>query len=311
MNRHIIYHGGCTDGFGAAYMVSRCWHAMGVLEDEIILHPMAHGDEPPTIPIGEPLWMVDFANVPLDWMTTHFTTRREMVVLDHHQTATRIFGDSMYRLRSSLAPPSLWTTFADPSVFSNMKLFVLDQDHSGVGIAAMYAESLGLNPGHLLPIWPQLEDRDLWRFELPSTVDVFAAVTSRPFTMAAWHEIAEMERGELIAEGQAISRYREQLVEDALSKEFLLFIDDHTIPCAASPYAVGSDVAGALAERSEKGIGAYAIYVGDQVQIGLRSRGDDAPDVAEIAERHGGGGHRNASGFRMAADMFGVLTAAV
>jgi hypothetical protein len=308
MKHLIVYHKGCPDGFGAAYMISGLLDFLAENAEEpppsITLHGLNHGDEPPVVDGYDAVWLLDFANVPVEWLAATFQDIDKVVVLDHHQTAEHVFDalvplDHIYSSRE-------WRW----EMSTLKKVFVLDQRHSGIGLAAEYALAHGLDPDRILSCWEHLEDRDLWKFRLDGTREVFAAVTSRPFTLQAWDEIAETTVDALIVEGEAIQRFRQQIVDACVQNQFSLYLSgiNGSIPIAAAPYAVGSDVGQALAESTGAGIGAYFIHKGETVQIGLRSL-ETGPDVAEIAEFYGGGGHKHASGLYLSADLFKDLTA--
>lgn len=311
MNRElIIYHDGCPDGFGAAYMIVSLLDLIaenqGVPQRETTLHPMKHGQTPPPVSPDEysRVWLLDFANVPADWLIDAFTRMPSVIVLDHHQTAEHVFEKMLDVEIGCLAVG--WSD----DLIECQRLFVLDQLHSGVGLAALYLGAHGFDPDRILPVWRQLEDRDLWRFRLTGTEDVFAAVTSRPFTLEAWDEIAETDISALRNEGEAIQRFRDQLITACAENTFELFLRgvEGPILCASAPYAIGSDLGNVLAGRSPNRVGAYAIHKGNEVQIGLRSL-ENGPDVAEIAEIHGGGGHKHASGLTLPSQDFEDFTA--
>lgn len=65
---------------------------------------------------------------------------------------------------------------------------------------------------------------------------------------------------------------------------------------AAPSYAIGSDVAGRLAEREPERFVAYFVQYGNRRKYGLRST-ERGFNVAHIAETAGGGGHIHAAGF--------------
>jgi nanoRNase/pAp phosphatase (c-di-AMP/oligoRNAs hydrolase) len=81
------------------------------------------------------------------------------------------------------------------------------------------------------------------------------------------------------------------------------------MPVVNCPYSYASDVAGILAADAR--IEAYpghetqlkvAAYYFDNHAAGVRSWGlrstEDGPDVAKLAEKNRGGGHKHAAGFR-------------
>jgi oligoribonuclease NrnB/cAMP/cGMP phosphodiesterase (DHH superfamily) len=212
-----------------------------------------------------------------------------VLILDHHKTALESCAETALGVFHSVQE------FYDNSDYSPFTA-VLDMNRSGIGIVLEWT-----NPPSFPSYMLHLEDRDLWRFNLPGTPEIFAAVTSRPYTTEAWDELADMSPAELIAEGAAIERYRQNLISQTLETAYPFRLPDGTdVLMVACPYAVGSDVAGELAKISPSKIGAYFVPYGRYNKYGLRST-PDGPDVAEIAARcaPGGGGHAHASGFEL------------
>lgn len=284
----IIYHDNCPDGWAAAW-----W--LGKFLGPHIKHPGRYGEDPPwKATDGNDVYIVDFCYPAL---TLWEVMRRSQwtTVLDHHQTAAEdILVDGFGGT----------DTMTAALMFGQAHGIVIDQDRSGVGLVSDYVRSRWADrEPNTPPFLAHIEDRDLWRFDLEDTKDVFAAVTSRPYTVEAWDELGLTSLPSLVAEGKGINRYRDRLIDQVSASTFgiVLPVDDGTmlVPCSSSPYAIGSDVAGRLAERDGGcGVGAYVILHADHVQLGLRST-PNGPDVARIAEGLGGGGHQHASGLKL------------
>jgi oligoribonuclease NrnB/cAMP/cGMP phosphodiesterase (DHH superfamily) len=213
----------------------------------------------------------------------------QFVVLDHHASAVDYCRDAGLRTWDSVAD---YTADHDYSP----QLAILDMNRSGIGVVLEWTTP---------PLYPQfllnLEDRDLWRRSLHGTDEVFAAVTSRPYTTEAWDAMANMLWAQLYDEGGAIERYRQnvvaQIVETAYTGHLPNGLEVLMVGC---PYALGSDVAGVLAAISPTKVAAYYIDYGTFVKWGLRST-EDGPNVKEIAAEcaTGGGGHPHAAGFEI------------
>jgi oligoribonuclease NrnB/cAMP/cGMP phosphodiesterase (DHH superfamily) len=146
-----------------------------------------------------------------------------------------------------------------------------------------------------------VEDRDLWRFQYgDDTRDYYAALTSRPYTFEAWDEIHAMRLDAILTEGAAINRYRDQLIAQAVETAAWQEVCGVLMPVANCPYSYASDVAGELAKRNDQS--GVAAYFYDHLAAGTRNWGlrstPDGIDVATLAEKWGGGGHRHAAGFK-------------
>ena len=139
-----------------------------------------------------------------------------------------------------------------------------------------------------------IQDRDLWTRSLPGSDEFTVALQSYPQDFAVWDKLTVPQ---LIEEGRHIHRYYRGRVEDAKAKAFRAEIGGYIVPVVNASGWLASDVAGELSE----GEPFAALYYdeGEWRNYSLRSRGDGI-DVSEIARRYGGGGHRNAAGFRIA-----------
>jgi hypothetical protein len=276
----VIFHGRCPDGWGAAWWLGR---ALGDHDK----HEGMYGDPPPLELADRDVYLVDFCYPAAD-LDAIAGQCRSLLILDHHQTSVGYVRDSVVSEVTMLRA----IDFRAAAVRA-----VLNMEHSGVGLVGDYVNG---RFGFEAPLWfENIEDRDLWRFVLPETAEVFAAVTSRPYTVEAWDEMERMLRIDLVGEGRAIDRYRRQLIDATVATAFRTTVLGHEVWCAASPYAIGSDVAGELALRDPGLFAAYYVDYGDRRRYGLRSTRDGV-DVAALAETVGGGGHQHAAGFEVA-----------
>lgn len=293
----IIHHGNCPDGFGAAWWLGR---HIGPHDK----HAATYESDPPEV-TGRHVWIVDFC-YPTDVLTAMARDARTITILDHHQTSVG-WIDALPR--SWDKPPTI-DGFCDlMELGAGPFVACIDQTRSGVGLVSQYVRRWR---GARAPAWlERIEDRDLWRFRLVSTPAVFAAVTSRPYTVEAWDAMFELGLDKLRAEGEAIERYRQQLIDSTVASAFEVNLLGRRVWCAASPYAIGSDVGAVLAERDPAGFAAYFVPGTDTVRFGLRS-GPDGIDVAALASTVGGGGHKHAAGFGLPRPLaMAVLAAAV
>ena len=276
----VIYHGDCPDGYTGAWLLHRHLRSRLAGSPKVALHAGKYGKEPPEV-WGQDVYLVDFCYPP-EILTKLHQQAHTLTILDHHETAlqwvTEVWGDDVM------------TTW-DPDYAKVKDLIVLDQKHSGAMLAMHWT-------GQHHKFVKFIEDRDLWKFRFYATPDVFAAVTSRQYTLMNWDEISELTIDDLMIEGQAINRYRNNLIEQVLAEAYqdsLLGFDG--IWQVASPYAIGSDVAGELAKRDPDRFAAYYVDKPDNIRRwGLRST-DSGLNVAELAATRGGGGHTHASGF--------------
>lgn len=150
-----------------------------------------------------------------------------------------------------------------------------------------------------MPAWMEhVEDRDLWRFNLRATKEVCIAIRSLPRDFALW-DMFTTER--LANDGVAIRRYVEMIVNNICDTAFEEEIAGHRVPVASCSYDFVSEAAHELLKRNPSApFAACMVRSHDGMTYSLRSM-DDRMDVSEIAKANGGGGHRNAAGFRVVA----------
>ena len=147
------------------------------------------------------------------------------------------------------------------------------------------------------PLLLHIEDRDLWRFALQNTREIQANVFSFPYDFQVWDTLMATAPAALAAEGGAIERKHFKDIRELLGVTMReMVIGGHRVPVANLPYTMSSDAGHELAKGQP-----FAACYWDTPEgrvFSLRSN-DDGVDVGEVAKQYGGGGHRNASGFRV------------
>ena len=277
-----IYHGGCADGFGAAWVVRRAF------ADYVEFVAASYNQPPPDV-TGRNVLIVDFSykRAVLEQM---IETARSILVIDHHRSAAQ-------DLVAWLGAPPTWEAWRTIEGTEHPALRIsalFDMDRSGAGLTWDY-----FNPGQPRPpLIDHIEDRDLWRFRLPHTRPVHAVLMSYPYDFGVWDDIAmrvEAQDPVLIAEGVAIDRRLLKETHEVIGAgKRRMTIAGHDVPACNAPYLMASD-AGNIMGEGEPFAATY--FDGpDGRAFSLRSRGAGL-DVSEIAKLFGGGGHRNAAGF--------------
>ena len=261
MKKLCIYHGNCADGFTSAWVVRKA------LGEEVDFHAGVYQDPPPDVE-GRDVVMVDFSykRAVLEQIRERAAS---VLILDHHKTAEADLRDL-------------------PGVVS-----VFDMNRSGARIAWDHYFP-NLNPPQLLL---HVEDRDLWRFALRKTREIQASVFAYPYEFKVWDFLMSADPEKLAVEGEAIERKHFKDIRELVGVVTRrMNIGGHNVPIANLPYTLTSD-AGHLLAKGEPFAGCYWDTPAGRV-FSLRST-DEGLDVSEIAKQYGGGGHRNASGFRL------------
>ena len=300
MNPLVIYHANCADGFTAAWAVHKAMPAN--------FYPAAYQAPPPDV-AGRDVIMVDFC-YGRDIMLQLQRAARSLLVLDHHKTANEVLPrchsgmlDALTCFRMdeiSWTAPKTWAYVQgcaqldrwEGATHANIYALI-DQQRSGAGIAWDF-----FHPGVPRPaLVRHVEDRDLWRFAITGTREYQAAVFARPYTFAAWDELAATDPADLIREGAAIGRKHHKDVAELLATtQRRMTIAGHSVPAANLPYTLASD-AGARMANGEPFAACYWDTATHR-HFSLRSTADGL-DVATLAATYGGGGHARAAGFRV------------
>jgi uncharacterized protein len=263
----VIYHANCLDGFGAASVVFRHFRERGDAPCEF--YSAAYGRTPPDAS-GRDLYIVDFSYSRQE-ISALCREAAAVTVIDHHLTAVHELA-GLDREQDNLT-------------------LVLDMDKSGAVLTWEY-----FNPEPPPPLLLHIQDRDLWRFELPDTNDLYAALSARTFDFAEWTDLLACRDlpAELLAEGRSINRYRRKMIDLHLEKAVMATIAGYHVPMVNCYEDIASDLLAELAVGHP-----FAAGYQDQGRLrkwSLRSA-PDGSDVAAIAELFGGGGHRHAAGF--------------
>ena len=265
----IIYHGGCPDGFGAAWAFSK------TKPNPTTTYHRTHQKAPlPNAPDDRVLYIID-TSFGRDQMTElhekHGAGR--VILMDHHQTAEQ--------------------------ELSGLPDCYFDQSRSGAVIAWEY-----FHPSTPVPeLLKYVQDRDLWRWELPDSRAISAYIHSQKQDFNTWDRIAnalrrqKTAREKIITAGEAILQTESRSIQTVLSKSFLAQIAGYEIPVANS-HLHRSEIANALL-RLYPSRPFAAVYRDTKPGVrkwSLRSRRGDF-NVEPIARAMGGGGHQSSASF--------------
>jgi oligoribonuclease NrnB/cAMP/cGMP phosphodiesterase (DHH superfamily) len=292
-----IYHGNCADGFTAAWVVHKA------LDGEVDFFPGVYQSAPPDT-AGRDVIFVDFSykRPVLESMLQSGDTRQAntILILDHHKTAADDLSGLPVpegHIQEGAYDPSLWRAKWEQAVEWPVRS-VFDMDRSGAQLAWDF-----FFPGQARPnLVDYVGDRDLWRFKLPLSREVNALVFSYEYEFRNWDFLNALLHDHMGVQqaadmGGAIERkHHKDVAELVKVTQRTMIIGGYAVPCANIPYTMTSD-AGGLMAKGER----FAVCYWDTPEgrvFSLRST-DDGLDVSAIAKGYGGGGHRNASGFRM------------
>ena len=239
------------------------WKALG--DGDYV--PANHGDAPPEV-VGRDVVIVDFSYRRAIMEQMH-AEAKSLLVLDHHKSAQ-----------------------AD---LEGLPFAVFDMQRSGAGMAWDW-----FHPGQARPALVDLvEDGDLWRHALHGTKEFQLRLEMEPMDISNWDRIAEMSNQKLevfISEGAVLKRAFDGEVALLLADRYVVTLAGESGLAVNATSRYSSELGHHLAALSDS-FGMVWRQLDGKLKISLRSSG--AYDVALLAAKFGGGGHRNAASFTL------------
>lgn len=288
----VVCHFPCMDGFTCKYLIDD-WCKINQPDHEVIWLDGTHGAAFDFEACRDKqVLMADFSLKRED-MERLGSVARNVIVLDHHASAERELA--AYVIDSDDVEED-----ECPFDFANRNIVALfNMDRCGATMVWDY-----LQTGIEVPLFVQyIEDRDLWRFKLPHSRALTAYIRAHEMTLESWDKLErEFMVKNTLDQAIKLGTFGLQLhtvvVNELADNHSWARVAGHRVPMVNAPVQFGSDVAAELIRRYPNVPFAGYCYVGPRgYGFGLRSE-DARRDVAEIAASLGGGGHRNASGFR-------------
>lgn len=291
----IIYHANCIDGITSAWVA---WSAVTELGGTCDVVPMRYNKDLEAQVLKKlrdtyysTIYIVDFS-IPLSALKMinrlhHYTV---VTLIDHHKTAFELYDPG-----NKVTP----TSKIDAMVESTH--VVLDNDECGASLCWRFFYGN--------KEWPNLisyvKDYDLWRFKFgDETKHINKFLRTYLPDMATWGHLAQKletieGRAECLSVGEGLQQHHDQRVEEIASGAQAIEIGQVSGLSVECPEQYVSDVGHLLAKK----VGTFgAMYRIDEkagcVDWSLRSNKDSC-DVERIAKIFGGGGHKNAAGFKV------------
>jgi len=290
MKRLVIYHGGaCADGFCCAWQFHLAF-------PDAEFHAANYSEPPPDV-AGKAVYVADFCYPRSVMLDLHCASLGRLTVLDHHKSSAADM--------QGFADEALALTGVMPTV-------VFDLTKSGGRLTWEYLWDADLLPpgwqafARDRPPWlvDYTEDRDLWRWALPKSREVNAALRTYPFDFTVWDNLNSafwtnteiVPDSHLADEGTAILRAESNEVARHVRNAAEAVIAGHRVLCVNATCHI-SEIAGELAKDRPFGVTYFDRADGKRV-YSLRSR-DGGVDVSEVARGFGGGGHARAAGYEV------------
>ena len=256
----VIYHAECTDGFGSAYAA---WKLLG---NRAEYHACKHGTAPPDVK-GKNVVILDFS---FDNLTTKkmIEEATALVVIDHHKTAIVELHD-----------------------VSNT---IFDMSHSGTILSWNF-----FHPGKEPPKFlAYIEDRDLWKWELPYSKEFSAAFDMIPFEFEEFEKFEDDSVFDDAAKrGSYILAYSKTVVKKVCEQAQPRKMGGKDVLVVNSSHWM-SEIGARLAPDCDFALIWYWDHEAGNTKVSLRAF-HEMVDVSEISKQFGGGGHKKAAGFQL------------
>ena len=260
----VIYHADCTDGFGAAYSA---WKLLG---NRAEYHACKHGTKPPDVK--------DKTVAILDFSFSNSITKSmielasDLIVIDHHKSAM-------------------------------VELHDISNTHFNMTKSGAMLSWEFFHPGKESPKFIQyIQDRDLWKWELPYSKEFAAAFDMVPF------EFEEFEKFEddsvfddAVKRGSYILAYSKTVIKKICEKASHRKYNGMDVLVVNSSHWM-SEIGSRLSSDCDFAVIWYYDHEDKMIKVSLRSFHDKI-DVSEIAKAFDGGGHRKAAGFQISGDL--------
>lgn len=294
MKTQIIYHEvkpgvACPDGLAAA------WVAAKVYPDAEVKGWCYQSEKLPQSESGDCLVIVDFSfsgDVIEQWIKDGV----KVFVIDHHKTAeealNRFYVEDFQDALNAEAHDE-WNV-------------LFDMGECGATLTWQY-----FFPGQPMPAFLEyVKDRDLWNHALPMTEEIHEATAALKRSFALYDVLEQMSQNELIKFlaplGEKLLKPKRERVKAIAARFWWEWFDkDHRIPVVelakdGSEDRLTSDVCSYLYKWLPDAC--FVACITSDGSWSLRSdKNGNNTNVGAIAQAMGGGGHRNAAGFRPSA----------
>lgn len=261
----VLYHDD-LDGFGSAWVA---WKKFGDKADYFAVDfdkPMIAGLK------NKEIYILDFCYSEKE-MKALLKNNKKVVVIDHHITR----GD----------------------IFKLLKEYVWDIKHAGCVLTWQYFYS-----GKKIPkMIKYIEDLDMWSFKLKNTREITLFLESLPRDFKLWNKIIlGMENkksfSEYLKKGMVMADFVDKVIHILALNAENAFFEGKKVSVVNSPI-FNSELGNYLLKKKKNPIVLIWSLKNGEIRVSLRSQKE--VDVSKIAQKYGGGGHKQAAGFYLEA----------
>ena len=290
----VLYHGGCTDGFAAAYAASQKLGEQGV-----VYLPLYYGSSSKSTLNQVPLEAEELIVLDVSFTSELFNLLvarkpKKITWIDHHSSSLEELGHT---------GDNASDTFDYEGISVSLQFNV---NYSGCILAWRHFNRDCTPP---LFFW-DIDDQDRFVNERPNArAFKFGLGHSKPWSFEQWSAMQQNYR-KIINLGLQAIKFHDPMVARLAHQRVEVTLKDsegriHKGFAANCPNQMFTDVGHQLAVAS----GTFGLVwnMNNQGRIVAQLRGIDAVNCGSIALHYGGGGHVNSSGFEMSPVKFLVL----
>lgn len=271
----VIYHAHCIDGFAAAWVTHRKFG------DVATYLPLKRGEEIPEGLEDKEIYIVDFAfegGVMLELEKK----AKKLVVIDHHISSEKDIKD--------------------------LKEYVFDLNHSGAYLAFSY-----FFPDEEIPEFIKyISEMDIYKPTIKDVEKFFAYIRSKEKTFYEYYALYDLletksGREKALEVAGELEKYLKIILEPTLNSINFVEFEGYKIPAVnlCLPISERSEVLRLIYEMYPPVAMSYRFDEGEW-KVSLRSNNNSDFDCSKLAQKYGGGGHKESAGFAVKADNFNL-----
>ncbi|XP_071703699.1 uncharacterized protein [Rutidosis leptorrhynchoides] len=309
----VLYHYPCPDGAFAALAAHIYFSVSSVpalFFPNTVYSPISV-EELPVDQIGD-AYLLDFVGPP-GFVQKLSPKVDRVIILDHHKTALKMLNDGEFSFANVTKVIDMRRSGATIAYdFFKDKILALENGNDSNGRKLRIHKFEGSRK-----LFEYIEDADLWKWRLHNSKAFSSGLKDMNIEFnvklnpSLFEQLLSLDVENVINQGISSLCHKQTLINEVLDQSYEIVIDDGVSGrCLAvnadSVSDLRSELGHQLAEKSRnhnlRGIGAVVYKVpelnDDQIlKISLRSLGTE--DTTSISQKHGGGGHRNASSFML------------
>lgn len=278
-NPICIYHKNCPDGFGSA------WAIWTKFKDKFEYYPAGYDGEPPPDVTGRDVFLTDFSyskKIVEEMMKSALS----ITLIDHHIKAIEDLKDVNIEKYTDLNKSGCvltWNFFHEEFKYDkNNELIKTSKD---------------------VPLFLQyIQDRDLWKFELPNSKEISLCILSYEYDFEVWEKLSKLSKTKLVNDGQILYKKHIKDINELIKlTKKRISIGKYNGPIANMPYCYASDACDIMG-MNESFACTYYIKSNGIFVFSIRSEIYTGVNVNELARKFGGGGHTHSAGFELPQD---------